>query len=168
MPARCEDPTERKSFIGQMKIFFLHDDDQLWKYEHKGKLPRLVIVDVDRRSSLIAEVHNNVGHRGCDATYKTLSERYYWPNLFDQVAYFVQSCNICQLCSKSRPIVAFSPTWSTGILRRFNLDTIHMPDGLNGHKFLLQATDPAISWVEARSVAKNSSKNWAKFLYKEV
>ena len=43
-----------------------------------------------------------------------------------------------------------------------------MPDGLNGHKFLLQATDPAISWVEARSVAKNSSENWAKFLYEEV
>ena len=168
MPARCEDPAERKSFIRQTKNFFLHDDGRLWKYGHKGMLPRLVIVDVDRRSSLIAEAHNNVGHRGRDATYKTLSERYYWPNLFDQVAYFVRSCNICQLRSKSRPIVAFSPTWSAGILRRFDLDTIHMPDGLNGHKFLLQATDPAISWVEARSVAKNSSENWAKFLYEEV
>ena len=64
MPTRCEDPAERKSFIRQTKNFFLHDDDQLWKYGHKGMLPRLVIVDIDQRSSLIAEAHNNVGHRG--------------------------------------------------------------------------------------------------------
>ena len=165
MPARCEDAAQRKSFIRQTKNFFLHNGEKLWKFGHKGKLPRLVIVNVDRRSALIAEAHNNVGHRGRDATYKTLSERYYWPNLYDQVAYFVHSCNICQLHSKLRPIVAFNPTRSTGILRRFDLDTIHMPDSINGHKFLLQATDPAISWVEARSVAKNSSENWAKFLY---
>ena len=168
MPTRCSDPVERKAFIRQTKNFFLQDGDRLWKYEFKGKLPRLVIIDVNRRSTLIAEAHNDVGHRGRDATYKTLSERFYWPNLYDQVAYFVRSCNIFQLRSKSRPMVAFSPTWSTGILRRFDLDTIHMPDGFGGHKFLLQATDPAMSWVEARSVPKNSSENWAKFLYEDV
>jgi len=74
MLARCEDSTKRKSFIQQTKNFFLHNYGRLWKYEHKGKLPRLVIVDVDQRSTLIAEAHNNVGHRGRDATYKTLSE----------------------------------------------------------------------------------------------
>jgi len=74
MPAHCKDPTKRKSFIQQTKNFFLHDDNRLWKYEHKGKLPQPVIVDVDWCSALIAEVHNNVGHQGHDATYKTLSE----------------------------------------------------------------------------------------------
>ena len=43
-----------------------------------------------------------------------------------------------------------------------------MLDGLNGHKYLLQATDPVMSWVEVYSVAKASSENWAKFLYEEV
>ena len=116
MPKRCEDPTERKSFIRRSKNYFLHDRDRLWKIESKGKIPRLVIIDVDRRSALIAEAHNDVGHRGRDATYKTLSERFFWPTMFDQIAYFIRSCNICQLCSKTRPIVAFSPTWSSGIL----------------------------------------------------
>ena len=88
--------------------------------------------------------------------------------MFDQIAYFVQSCNICQLCSKTRPMVAFSPTWNSGILRCFDLDTIHMPDGIGGMKYLLQASDPAISWIEARAVQKPNSETWAKFLYKEV
>ena len=74
LPAHCEDLTIRKSFIRRSKGFFLHNEDRLWKIEPQGKLPRLVVVDVDRRSSLVAEAHNNVGHQGCDTTYKTLSE----------------------------------------------------------------------------------------------
>ena len=168
LPGRCQDSSLRKSFIRRSKMFFLHDGDRLWKMETQGKLPRLVVTDIDRRAALVAEAHNSVGHRGRDATYKTLSERFYWPNMFDQIAYFVRSCNICQLRSKTRPIVAFSPTWNSGILRRFDLDTIHMPDGVGGMKYLLQATDPAMSWVEARAARKPNSENWAKFLYEEV
>jgi len=168
MPSRCEDSMERKTFIRRTKNFFLHDGDRLWKIESKGKLPRLVVMDVDRHSALIAEAHNNVGHRGWDTTYKTLSEHFFWPNMFDQITYFVRSCNICQLCSKTRPIVAFSPTWNSGILRHFDLDTVHMPDGIGGMKFLLQATDPSIYWVGAHAARCASSEIWAKFLYEEV
>ena len=87
LPERCQDPVKRKSFIRKTKGFFLHDGDQLWKIEAQGKLPRLVVVDVDRCSTLVAEAHNSIGHRGCNATYKTLSERFNWPNMFDQIAY---------------------------------------------------------------------------------
>jgi len=168
MPSRCEDPVECKTFVRWTKNYFLHDGDRLWKIKSKGKLPHLVVLDIDCRSALIAEAHNEVGHRGWDATYKTLSEHFFWPNMFDQIAYFVHSCNICQLHSKTHPIVAFSPTWSSGILRWFDLDTVHMPDGIGGMKFLLQATDPSISWVEARAARRTSLEAWAKFLYEEV
>jgi len=43
-----------------------------------------------------------------------------------------------------------------------------MPDGIGGMKFLLQATDPSISWVEAQAARHASSEAWAKFLYEEV
>jgi len=88
--------------------------------------------------------------------------------MFDQITYFVRSCNICQLHLKTHPIITFSPTWSSGILRRFDLDTVHMPDGISGMKFLLQATDPSISWVEVQAARHTSSEAWAKFLYEEV
>ena len=34
--------------------------------------------------------------------------------------------------------------------------------------YLLQATDPAMSWVEARAVRRANSESWAKFLYEEI
>jgi len=168
MPDRCQDQLEHKSFIRKTKNFFLHDEDRLWKIKSNGKVPRLVIINVDHCLALIAEAHNDVGHRGHDATCKTLSEHFFWPNMYDEIAYFVRSCNICQLCSKTRPIIAFSPTWSSGILRQFDLDTVHMPDGFGSMSFLLQATDPSISWVEVHVARCANSETWAKFLYEEI
>jgi hypothetical protein len=125
-------------------------------------------MDVDRRKELVAEAHNECGHRGRDATSKKLRERYYWPNQYDDVAFFVASCLVCQLRSKQKPIIPYSPTWSTAILRKFCLDTIHMPDGFGGMKFLLQAIDPSINWPEARAAKRNDSKTWAKFIYEDI
>ena len=58
--------------------------------------------------------------------------------------------------------------WNSGILQCFDLDTVHMPDGFGGMKYLLQATDPAISWVKAYATHKPNSETSAKFLYEEV
>ena len=89
LPECCQDPVIRKSFICRTKGFFLHDGDQLWKIESQGKLPRLVVINVDCCSTLVAEAHNSVGHWGHDTTYKTLSEHYFWLNMYDQIAYFM-------------------------------------------------------------------------------
>ena len=151
MPTHCENAIKQKSFVWKTKNFFFHDGDCLWKIERKG-IPHLVIVDVDCCSALIAEAHNDVSHWGCDVMYKMLSKCFFWPDMFDQIAYFIHSCNVCQLWSKTHPIVAFSPTWNSGILWRFDLDTVHIPDGFGGMKFLLQATDPSILWVEVWAV----------------
>lgn len=167
LPSRCRDVALKKSFVRRTQLFFIHDD-RIWKHERMGTLPRLVITDLAKRGDLIAQAHNEVGHRGRDATYKTLSERFYWPNLYDSVAYFVRSCYVCQLRSKSKPIVPFSPTWNSAILRRFDLDTVHMESGYGGKNYLLQAIEPSINWPEARAAAKNDSETWARFIYEDI
>ena len=43
-----------------------------------------------------------------------------------------------------------------------------MPNGIGGMNYLLQATDPAMSWVEAQAVRRANSESWAKFLYEEI
>jgi hypothetical protein len=167
LPVDCTDAVKLKSFIKRAHQFIYHDN-RLWKTSGKGKIPRLVVTDLARRQSLIAEAHNEAGHRGRDATYKHLWDRFYWPNLYDDVAFFIVSCIICQLRSARRPKTAFESTWNSAILRRFDLDTVYMPEGQGGMKFLLQAVEPAIAWPEARASRKNDSESWAKFIYQEI
>ena len=167
LPDRCSDPAEFKAFVRRSKSFVVYQD-LLWRLGKKGMNPRRVITDFIRRNELVADAHNCVGHRGRDATYKTLSERFYWPNMYDDVAWFVRSCTACQLRSKAKPVVPFSPTWTSAVLRRFDLDTVHMPDGKGGYKFLYQAMEPVTEWPEARAERVNNSERWAKFIYEDI
>ncbi|KAF8634386.1 hypothetical protein AX17_004208 [Amanita inopinata Kibby_2008] len=155
-----------RKFIRETKKFALYED-RLWLLNKNG-VPRLVITDTERRKDLVAEAHNEVGHRGRDTTYKLLTDRYFWPNMYDEVAYFVRSCTICQLRSRGKPRVPFEPTWNSELLRRFDLDTVHMETGYGGKHFLLQAIEPSINWPEARAVSHNTSEKWAKFIYKDI
>lgn len=133
------------SFWKHSQNFILHDNC-LWKTEKKGKSPRLVITDLDHQKLLISQVHNEVGHRGHDSTYRLLSECYYWPDLYDSIAYFVCSCYACQLHSKSCPQMPFSATWDTAILQRFDLDTVHIEDGYGSKHFLGKCETGSIYW----------------------
>ncbi|OSC96482.1 hypothetical protein PYCCODRAFT_1340325, partial [Trametes coccinea BRFM310] len=122
-----------------------------------------VITDHSRRTQLVAEAHNTAGHRGRDATYKTLSDRYYWPDMYSEVAWFVRSCNACQFHSKQRTLTPLSPTVSPCVFRRFVADTVHMPGG-----FLLHVSCSTSKWPEAKAVKRNTSRVWARFLYEDV
>ncbi|KAJ8454791.1 hypothetical protein ONZ51_g12825 [Trametes cubensis] len=142
--------------------FFLYDD-RLWR-DRRGKTPVLVVVSEGRRMGLVASAHNTTGHRGRDATFKILQERYYWPNMYDDVDWFVASCNACQFLSKKRALVPISPTSSPSVFRRFVCDTVHMPGGT----FLLHASCATSKWPEARFAKKNNSKVWARFIYEDI
>lgn len=127
LPHHCDNPRNLKTFTKHAKQFIFHDN-RLWKMSSAGRIPCLVITDLAHQQNLIAEAHNEAGHRGHDATYKHLTDCFYWPNMFNEVAFFVVSCIICQLWSASRPKVPFSSMWNSTILRHFDLDTNHMPE----------------------------------------
>lgn len=167
IPTRLNTEEDRRRFIKSAKRYFLHEK-RLWLVPTKGRQPRLVVEQKSRCDELLAKAHNDAGHQGRDATYKTLSDRLYWPNLYDNVTYFVRLCNICQLRSRTRPKVTFLPTWSAAVLRYFCLNTVHMGDGVGGRKYLLQGVELAIGWPEARATRKANSIAWGKFIYEDI
>ncbi|TFY61408.1 hypothetical protein EVJ58_g4516 [Rhodofomes roseus] len=152
LPERCEgDPAELRNLRRRAQGFIVHDG-RLWKTS-RYNVPRLVVLDEGRRRELIAEAHNDCGHRGRDPTYKKLADRYYWPTMYDEIAFFVRSCNNCQYRSRTRTITPLSITLSPSILRRMGFDTIYMPRGEHGEKYLLHGSDTTgkLAWDEVKT-----------------
>ncbi|GBE89882.1 polyprotein [Sparassis crispa] len=167
LPARCTPGSEaHRSFLLCAQCYMWHDA-RLWHLSIKEQ-PQLVITDKKRRTEIVEQAHNLCRHRGCDSTYKKLADRYYWPNLYDDVAWFIRSCNACQYRVKSRPIVPLHITISPSILRRFVFDTINMPTGIHGEKFLIHSSDNVSRWPEAHAVKRNNSKTWAHFIFEDI
>ena len=168
LPERClKDDKERKKFLRKCERYFINDD-RLWLKGKKGALPRLVILDTNRRKELLLAAHDHCGHRGRDPTYEHLRDRYWWPNMYDMVAYYTRSCRPCQLNARRKPIVPYKNARVPTILRHFHLDTIHMPEGYGGKHYVLQATDSLSGWPEAEAQAQSTWLNTAKFIYKNI
>lgn len=88
--------------------------------------------------------------------------------MWSDVEWYVRSCDQCQRRSRHRPIALLNPTWSISILRKINLDTVHMPRGAGGYKYILHAHEDLGSWPEAKASRTNDSKVWSKFIYEEI
>lgn len=168
-PARLVTEKDMLRFRKRSQRFFLQDE-RLWLAPKKnsGRLPRLVIENLKKRMDLMAAAHNECGHRGRDATYRHLADRFYWPNMYDQVTYFVRSCIECQKSVKSTPILPYNESWQAPLLRHFNLDSIKMPNGVGGVDRIIQATEPTILWPEARAISGSTAAPVAKFIYEDI
>ncbi len=114
------------------------------------------------------KAHDECGHRGRDPTYDHLRERYFWPNMYDQIAYFVRSCRPCQLNSRNKPIVPYKSARVPTILRHFGMDTVHMSAGYGGKNYIIQAHDSLSQWPEAEAIAKANHHTIARFVYQNI
>ncbi|RDX40166.1 hypothetical protein OH76DRAFT_1324673, partial [Lentinus brumalis] len=117
-----------------------------------------------RRQEILAQVLDTTGHRGRDATYLAVRDRYWWPNLYRQVHWFVTSCNVCQFHSRYRTTPPLTRSLCPFVLRRIHVDTIHMPGGT----FLLHASCATSQWPEARFSKVNTAESWSRFLFEDV
>jgi hypothetical protein len=55
-----------------------------------------VLYGTQRIEAMIA-AHNDTGHRGYYASHALLAERYWWPFVGRDLAWYVRTCHICQL-----------------------------------------------------------------------
>ncbi len=169
LPSRLLTDSERLAFQRRARRFFLLNN-RLWLAPRRSSSapPRLVIEDQKRRGALMLDAHLAAGHRGRDATYKLLLDRFYWPNMYDDVSYFVRSCWECQRAHKAKPVLPYSESWQAPLLRHFDLDTIHMPTGLGGFEYVIQAIERTILWIEARALRSATARAVARFIYEEI
>ena len=71
-------------------------DDEAIYYQTKGR-PRQLYVPTDARQDLMSQYHTSPlsGHCGMNATTQKLTAKYYWPDIHQDLVYFVNNCQKC-------------------------------------------------------------------------
>lgn len=156
---------DRKRFIRKAQQYLWYNN-RIWK-KSQGGPPLLVIRENQRRLDICKEAHDESGHRGRDPTYKKLSDRYYWPQMYTTVVWYCQTCKECQYHSAMRPKILLCPTYVNTILRKMGIDLIHMPNA-KGYKYIVDARDDLSGWLEARMLKSKKSQGVAKFLFEDI
>ena len=132
---------------------------------NSGGPPRKVISLLDDKQRILANLHDKSGHRGRDATYTKVRNRFYWKGLYTNVDKFVQSCEQCQKRKPHRYDEPLHPTFSYSLWMKIGLDVVHMPTARDGCKYLVGMRDDVSGWAEYKAIRKANSKTIAKFIY---
>ena len=61
--------------------------------------------------------------------------------------------------------ILLQPRYVQTILWQFNADSVHMPIGKGGHKYLVDLVDNLTRWVEAHALCKLKALAIAEFLF---
>ena len=55
-----------------------------------------MVIPCDQHLFLIASAHNDIRHHGIFATIALLSKQYWWPVMGRDIAWYIETCHICQ------------------------------------------------------------------------
>jgi hypothetical protein len=146
--------------------FFVRDG-YLFRKVSRNVAIRRVVDDPDLRTAAIWEIHRQLGHRGINAVYTMLAQRYWWKNMHADVRKRLTSCPECQFRSSKRKVDMMTNTYMYALWECITMDIVYMPES-NGKRFLILAREYLSGWVEGRALPNNKSSTIAKFIYEDI
>ena len=158
--------SEYKSFMRYCTKFFVAgEDERLWRKDPKGN--HKVVVSEKRRFFLLVSAHNDVGHHGFYATNALLAERYWWPNMAQDIAWFVRTCHLCQLRKTQHVLIPPTVAMPAPLFSKVYMDTMHLTPS-SGYKYIVQARCSLTHWPEWEMLRTESAKTLARFILHNI
>jgi transposase InsO family protein len=160
-----ERTAQRRKFVNRATQYFVRGD-QMFK-RIVGRPPLLVVFDANKRVAILHNAHEELGHKGVQATFETIRYRFYWPHLYTDVKHHVQSCHECQVRSVKKMHIPITVSTPATIFVKVYVDIMKMPSAA-GHKNLVLARDDLSRYVEGRALRSPSAKAMAKFFWEDL
>ena len=113
--------------------------------------------------------HDNVGHLGIERTISLLCDRFYWPNMAQEIESYVQSCLQCLSFKRSLEKDNLNPSEATRLMELVHIDylTIEAPKNSKSLKDvnILIVTDHFIQYAKAYITPNQKASTIAKTLW---
>jgi hypothetical protein len=155
---------EYKTFMRYCTEFFVFNS-RLWRKDTRGQ--HKIVIPQERRLFLISSAHNDVGHHGYYATHALLAERYWWPFMAQDIAWFVLTCRFCQLRKTQQVLIPPTVATPAPLFSKVYMDTMHLTPS-SGFKYIVQARCSLTHWPEWEMLRKETAKSLAGFILHNI
>ena len=81
--------------------------------------------------------NNNVGHHGIYATNALLAEKYQWPLMTQDIAWFIKMCHICQVQKACQVLIPPMVAMPAPLFSKVYMDMMHTLHS-SGYKYVTQ------------------------------
>lgn len=127
----------------------------LWRRSGDGV--HQLYVPTGARRTVMACLHDDVGHPGRDETARAISHRYYWPQMSGEITKYVQRCITCAAVKPgaARLNAPLQPRTPTAPWQSVSVDLMGpYPKTRKGKTNILVVTDMFTRWVEAFAIGE--------------
>jgi len=167
--------TEAKRAFLQVGAKLFLQDKTLVFYEgsKKNRTGGLrTVVPLSMRKAVIEECHDVVtsGHLGTEKTFKRVHERFWWPDLYEDVKRYVSTCEACARAKKPKKTNSGWEATTVGApWQRVSVDHLGpVKRTERGNRYLLVFTDYFTRWVVAVPTEDCGAESTAKHFVERV
>jgi hypothetical protein len=162
---------QQKRQLSRMAIHYSTNNGILYKKNRKNPEQHQRVITLLDREKLLYNLHSSPfgGHFGVKKTIERILEKYYWPNLGQDVKRYIETCDACQRTGKPPKVQLTESTKVVEPFYQIGIDFIGpLKETTNGNKYIIVATDYFTKWPEAKAVPKATAAETAEFLYKDI
>ena len=152
------------SFIRFAMKFFLRDA-KLWRKDASGC--HKLVATPSSRYAVIVSAHDDVAHKGFYATHALISERFWWPAMRADIAWFVRTCRPCQLRQTRNVLIPPVVANPAPLFAKVYTDTMHLPKS-NGFKYIVQGRCSLSHFVEFRPLRVETAATLGEWLFQDI
>jgi len=116
-------------------------------------------------------MHNHpIGvYLGTDKMFEKIRDKYFWPQMYQHIKNYVQTCDTCQKRGKYQTLRPLQPIPVEVPFHRIGIDFVGpLPIIAQQNKYIIVATDYMTKWLEAKAVPKADAKNTVDFIYEDI
>jgi len=155
-----------RNLIRAASHFFVDKDGRLYR---KGlNNGHRLVVEKKERMRMLASAHDSLGHRGFYATKMLVAERFWWPELERDVAWYCKTCQLCQERQKTLlripPVITHTPS----LFQRLHADTMSMTPKSNGCGHIAHGRCGLTSWMEGRPLREETARSIGIWLFEDI
>ena len=96
-------PHWRRRLLKKEALKYFLSKGFLWlRPSHDSQLPRRLVDSPEDKKAIFRACHNEMGHKGREATYRRITNHYYWTGMYGDIEDWIRACPDCQAWNPKR------------------------------------------------------------------
>lgn len=163
LPSSLSEKT-RTQLIHYAHQFFIKGN-RLFRRDRSGR--HQIVLFSPKRVHVLRETHDKLGHRGIYPTRRTITDRFWWPSLDQDVVAYIKTCHQCQIRAVDKvvlPPVVASPA---PLFHKAYIDTMHLLT-THGYSYIVQACCSLTGWPEWQMLHTETARTLGAFIFEDI
>jgi hypothetical protein len=144
---------------------FFANNRILWKHNPQGA--HKCVLFQGQQTRAMEAAHNDIRHRRFYATYALITERYWWPFIRRDVAWYVHTCHICQLRQTRQVVIPPVVAMLAPLFTKMYMDTMHLPRS-SGFLYIVQGCCSLTHYPEFCMLRKETMQTLSNWIFKDI